>query len=87
MKHSIEIVLKRYQISHSHLLLILEQFFPETSSDIPNKDDELCYIDSLKQQAYEDKITFDTEQIFHQVIVVCFSMKFSHRGRSFRHLD
>lgn len=73
MKQSIELVLKRYQICHSHLLLILEQFFPEnSSSETKDKDDELCYIDSLKQQAYEDKITFDNDQIFIQVSFLFF---------------
>ena len=72
IKKSIELVLKRYHISHSHLLLILEQFFPENSSQTTDKDEELCYIDSLKQQAYDDKITFDNEQIFIQVLFLFF---------------
>jgi len=67
IKESIIIVLKRYQLYHLNIPQIIDQFFIENSSEINEKDDELCYVDSLKQEAYEDKIYFDNDQIFNNV--------------------
>jgi hypothetical protein len=67
IKEAIIIVLKRYQLYDLNIPQIIDKFFIENPSELNEKDDELCYVDSLKQQAYEDKITFDNEQIFNNV--------------------
>jgi len=67
IKEAIIIVLKRYQLYDSNIPQIIDKFFIENSFEINEKDDELCYVDSLKQEAYEDKIYFDNDQIFNNV--------------------
>jgi len=68
IKQAIIIVLKRYQLFHLNIPQIIDKFFIENQSELNQQDDEeLCYVDSLKQEAYEDKITFDDEEIFNNV--------------------
>lgn len=67
IKESINITLKRYQLYHSNISQIIEQFFIENSTELNEKDDELCYVDSIIQEAYEDKLYFDDDQIFNNV--------------------
>jgi hypothetical protein len=60
IKEAIIVVLKRYQFYDSNLPQILDKFFPETPRKSNDKYDELCYIGSLKQEASEDKVFFDS---------------------------
>jgi hypothetical protein len=85
IKEAIIIVLKRYELYDSNIPQIIEKFFIETPSEFTEKDDELCYVDSLKQEAYEDKIIFDNEEIFNNVNSILFHIKsiFYHLGFSF----
>lgn len=67
MKEAVALVLKRYRVDNSNLPQMIDQFFLENSGEADEKDDELCYVDSLKQEAYEDKVNFDSDEIFHNV--------------------
>ena len=68
IKQAIEVVLKEYHLSDSSIPQLIEKFFPDKQNHVENDHDELCYVDLLKQEAYDDKITFDNDdQIFHQV--------------------
>lgn len=67
LRKSIFIVLQRYQIAHIHLQQLIEQFFPKNTDEINEKDEELCYLPSVLEEAYEDKLQFDDEQIYHHV--------------------
>jgi hypothetical protein len=39
------------------------------------KDDELAFVESFKQEALEEKIYFGNDGIFNQVNEVCFSIE------------
>jgi hypothetical protein len=67
IKEAISIVLKRYQLYDSNIPKIIETFFSQSSNELSEKDDELCFVDSLKQEAFDDKITFDNDEIFNHV--------------------
>jgi hypothetical protein len=67
IKQSIINVLKRYQLYDKNIPQIIDKFFIENQDELNEKDDELCFVDSLKQEASEDKIDFDNEDIFNNV--------------------
>jgi hypothetical protein len=67
IKQSIINVLKRYQLFDKNIPQIIDKFFIENQDELNDKDDELCFVDSLKQEASEDKIDFDNEDIFNNV--------------------
>jgi hypothetical protein len=50
----------------------METFFLDNQNEFNENDDELCFVESLKQEAYDDKITFDNEEIFNNVNRICF---------------
>jgi len=72
MKEAIRIVLKRNQLYDLHIPQIMETFFLDNQNEFNENDDELCFVESLKQEAYDDKITFDNEAIFNNVNRICF---------------
>lgn len=69
IKQSIIVILKRYQLYDLNITKILDKFFLENQSEINEKDDELRYVDSIKQEAHEDKLYFDNEEIFNNVTI------------------
>lgn len=67
LKEAIVIVLKRYRLYDSSVPQMLNAFFVDWPSESVD-DDELRFVDSLKQQASDDKMNFDeSTQIFEQV--------------------
>lgn len=50
----------------------MDKFFNQNQNELNENDDELCFVDSLKQQSYDDKVNFDNDQIFINVIVLFF---------------
>ncbi|CAF3428145.1 unnamed protein product [Rotaria socialis] len=75
VREAIVIVLKRYQLYDSNIPKILDRFFIENENQSNEKDDELCFVDSLKQEAYDDKITFDNDQIFNHASRLIYALK------------
>lgn len=71
IKDAILTVFKRYHFNDSNFLKILEKFYPKNLNELNENgvynDDELCFVDYLKQQSYDDKISFDNDQIFNHV--------------------
>jgi hypothetical protein len=72
MKEAIRIVLKRNQLYDLHIPQIMETFFLDNQNEFNENDDELCFVESLKQEAYDDKITFDNDEIFNNVNRISF---------------
>jgi len=73
IKEAIILVLKRYQLYDLNIPQIIDKFFIENQIQLNEKDDELYYVDSLKQEAHEDKVYFDNEEIFNNVKLEFFS--------------
>ena len=65
LPESIDLVLRRYQLSDTNLSAMIEKLFGPIP--IHPVDEQLSFVDSLKQEAADDKIQFDHEQIFDQV--------------------
>ncbi|CAF5062295.1 unnamed protein product, partial [Rotaria sp. Silwood1] len=42
-------------------------FLNENQNELNENDDELCFVDSLKQEAHDDKLIFDNDDIFNHV--------------------
>ena len=72
IKEAITYVLKRFYLYDRNIPQIIEKFFIENQYESNEKDDELCFVDSLQQEALEDKIYFDSDEIFNNVIFFCF---------------
>lgn len=73
IKEAIILILKRYQLYDLNIPQIINQFFIDNQKKFYEKDDEFYYVETLKQQALEDKIYFDNDQIFNNVkIFLCF---------------
>ncbi|UJR29306.1 hypothetical protein I4U23_010520 [Adineta vaga] len=66
MKEAIVTVLKQNRLYDSQISELLEQFFHEDQTRSNAKQDELCFVDILKQEAYDDKITFDNDEELFQ---------------------
>ena len=67
LKDAIIRILKRYQLYDSNIPPLLDKFFTENQTTLNENNDEFCFIDNLKQEAYDDKITFDSDEIFQNV--------------------
>ena len=48
-------------------------------------DDELCFVDSLKQEAFDDKVDFDNDEIFNNVSFNFWMRNTTRIGLCFRH--
>ena len=75
IKESIRKVFKRYEMIDPIVEQLIDKFFPEKSDE--NAVD-LLYVDSLKQEAYDDKIQFDDQIIFEHVRRFSFSSTLTH---------
>lgn len=48
--------------------MLIDTIFAENPTESSENEDELCYVDSVKQEARDDKITFDNDyEIFNNV--------------------
>ncbi|CAF1139632.1 unnamed protein product [Adineta steineri] len=65
IKQAIITIFKQHHLYDSNIQKIIEKFFNENSNEINENDNELCFVDNLKQEAYDNKITFDDDDIFN----------------------
>ncbi|CAF5096894.1 unnamed protein product, partial [Rotaria sp. Silwood1] len=65
-----------YQLYDSNIPQILNKFFlNENQNELNENDDELCFVDSLKQEAHDDKIIFDNDDIFNHASRLMYALK------------
>ncbi|CAF1088574.1 unnamed protein product [Rotaria sordida] len=68
-------VLKQYQLYDSNIPLILDKFFIENQYQFNENNDQLSFIDSLKQEAHDDKLIFDNDDIFNHASRLMYALK------------
>ncbi|CAF3967545.1 unnamed protein product, partial [Rotaria sp. Silwood1] len=76
IKDAIIIILKQYQLYDSNIPQILNRFFlNENQNELNENDDELCFVDSLKHEAHDDKLIFDNDDIFNHASRLMYALK------------